>query len=217
MRGDLQELCHEQPAAAFAIQRLRPWLATASSSTRYLRPRPCDSLIRRRYGGGVGNRCRWADRFAMSEQQQSCGHMQSMERHFQRSRELFRTDRGRPCLREWKDPQAKRCGRMERSGSLCGRGYRSAGCRRAKLLRGRCSSGSRCGSIGKQLPVEVPMRRAIGKQLQAGKHFPAGKAQGIIGKQQLAGKAQGSIGKRLQAGKKQRCLWVVSNGQVPGS
>ena len=80
------------------------------------------------------------------------------------------------------------------------------------------------------------MRRAIGKQLQAGKHFPAGKAQGIkgkrlqarkhfqagkaqgsIGKQQLAGKAQGIIGKRLQAGKKQRCLWVVSNGQVPGS
>ncbi|MDY2650243.1 MAG: hypothetical protein SOV89_03870 [Candidatus Egerieousia sp.] len=36
MRGDLQELRHEQPAAAFAIQRLRPWLATASSSTRYL-------------------------------------------------------------------------------------------------------------------------------------------------------------------------------------
>ena len=62
----------------------------------------------------------------MSEQ------MQSMERHFQRSRELFRTDRGRPCPREWKDPQAKRCGRMERSGSLCGRGYRSAGCRRAE-------------------------------------------------------------------------------------
>ena len=73
-----------------------------------------------------------------------------------------------------------------------------------KLLRGRCSSGSRCGSIGKQLPAEVPMRRAIGKQLQAGKHFPVGKAQG-------------SIGKRLQAGKKQRCLWVVRNGQVRGS
>ena len=39
----------------------------------------------------------------------------------QRSRELFRTDRGRPCPREWEDPQAKRCGGMERSGSLCGR------------------------------------------------------------------------------------------------
>ena len=78
-------------------------------------------------------------------------------------------------------------------------------------------------SIGKQLPAEVPMQRAIGKQLQAGKHFPAGKAQGIKGKQLQAGKhfpagkAQGSIGKRLQAGKKQRCLWVVRNGQVPGS
>ena len=83
-------------------------------------PRPGCSLFRRRYAGGLGNRCRWADRFAMSEQRQS------MERHFQRSRELFRTDRGRPCPREWKDPQAKRCGRMERSGSMCGRGYRSA-------------------------------------------------------------------------------------------
>ena len=72
-------------------------------------------------------------------------------------------------------------------------------------------------SIGKQLPVEVPMRRAIGKQLQARKHFQAGKAQGSIGKRLRAGKAQGSIGKRLQAGKKQRCLWVVRNGQVRSS
>ena len=110
----------------FATQHLRPWLATASSSSQHPRTRPGGSLIRRRYGGGVGNRGRWADRFAISEQRQS------MERHFQRSRELFRTDRGRPCPREWKDPQAKRCGRMERSGSLCGRGYRSAGCRRAE-------------------------------------------------------------------------------------
>ena len=79
-------------------------------------------------------------------------------------------------------------------------------------------------SIGKHLSAEVPMRRAIGKPLRAGKPqgikgkmLRAGKAQGSIGKQQLAGKVQGSIGKRLQAGKKQRCLWVVSNGQVPGS
>ena len=43
------------------------------------------------------------------------------DRPFPRSRELFRTDRGRPCPREWEDPQAKRCGGMERSGSLCGR------------------------------------------------------------------------------------------------
>ena len=73
-----------------------------------------------------------------------------------------------------------------------------------KLLRGRCSSGSRCGSIGKQLPAEVPMRRAIGEQLQARKYFQAGKAQG-------------SIGKRLQAGEKQSWLWVVRNGQVRSS
>ena len=100
-RGDLQEL-HRRSGGSLIIHRIPA-------------PRPCNSLIRRRYGGGVGNRCRWAERFAMSEQRQS------MERHFQRSRELFRTDRGRPYPREWEDPQAKRCGGMERSGSLCGR------------------------------------------------------------------------------------------------
>ena len=40
----------------------------ALSPIGYLRPWPGDSLIQRRYGGGVGNRGRWADRFAMSEQ-----------------------------------------------------------------------------------------------------------------------------------------------------
>ena len=55
-RGDLQEVCHGQLAALFATQ--------------HLRTQPDDSLIRRRYGGGVGNRCRWVDRFALSEQRQ---------------------------------------------------------------------------------------------------------------------------------------------------
>ena len=80
-----------QVAAISNTKHLRPGQATALSPIGYLRPQPGDSLIWRRYGGGVGNRCRWAERFAMSEQ------IQSMERHFPRSRELFRTDRGRPC------------------------------------------------------------------------------------------------------------------------
>ncbi|MDD5962620.1 MAG: hypothetical protein PUC92_01425, partial [bacterium] len=47
---------------------------------------------------------------------------QSMERHFQRSRELFRTDRGRPCPREWEGARKRSAaGGMERSGSLCGK------------------------------------------------------------------------------------------------
>ena len=45
-----QELCPGQVAESFAIRYMRPW--------------PGNSLIRRRYVGGVGNRCRWADRFA---------------------------------------------------------------------------------------------------------------------------------------------------------
>ena len=136
-RGDLQELRHGQLAASFATQHLRPWLAKVSSSTQHPRTRPGDSLIWRRNGGGVGNRCRWVERFAMSEQ------LQSMEKDLQRSRELFRTDRGRPCPREWEDPQAKRSGGMERSGSLCGKVAAPR-----ETLHGR-----QCGSIGEQLRV----------------------------------------------------------------
>ena len=43
--------------------------------------------------------------------------------------------------REWEDPQAKRCGGMERSGSLCGRACRSAEADAFRLHRRR---GCRC-------------------------------------------------------------------------
>ena len=45
--------------------------------------------------------------------------------------------------REWEDPQAKRSGGMERSGSLCGR----VAAPRETMY------GKQCGSIGKQLRV----------------------------------------------------------------
>ena len=48
-----------------------------------------------------------------------------------------------PSPREWEDPQAKRGGGMERSGSLCGRVAAPR-----ETLHGR-----QCGSIGKQLPA----------------------------------------------------------------
>ena len=82
-RGDLQErrtrpsyshIQHTTPAPRSgdkphpAPNTCVPGQAAASSPIGYLRPRPGDSLIRRRYRGGVGNRCRWAERFAMSEQ-----------------------------------------------------------------------------------------------------------------------------------------------------
>ena len=139
VRGDLQER-RTRPGDSL-ILHATPAPLPSSSLIQHLTPAPLpgSSLIWRRYGGGVGNRCRWADRFAISEQRQS------MERHFQRSRELFRTDRGRPCPREWEDPQAKRCGGMERSGSLCGR---VAAPRETR-------HGRQCGSIGKQLRTMI--------------------------------------------------------------
>ena len=125
--------------------------ASALSSTQHPHPQPngsnlrrltpaswlCNSLIRRRYGGGVGNRYRWVERFAMSEQ------MQSMEKDLQRSRELFPQTVGDHAPREWEDPQAKRSGGMERSGSLCGR----VAAPRETMY------GTQCGSIGKQVRV----------------------------------------------------------------
>ena len=54
MLGDLLEL-HPRPGGSLITHRIPA-------------PRPTDSLIGRRYGGGVGNRCRWAERFALSEQ-----------------------------------------------------------------------------------------------------------------------------------------------------
>ena len=69
VRYELQER-HTQPSCS----RIRhPTPAHRPSDSLITHPaaalRPGGSLIRRRYGGGVGNRCRWADRFAMSEQQ----------------------------------------------------------------------------------------------------------------------------------------------------
>ena len=78
------------------------------------------------------------------------------DRPFQRSRELFRTDRGRPCPREWEDPQAKRGGGMERSGSLCGR----VADPREPLL------GRQCCSIGKKMRMLLWSKRA--KVVKAG-------------------------------------------------
>ena len=50
-----------------------------------------------------------------------------VDKCFQRSRQLFRTDRGRPCPREWEGARKRSAaGGMERSGSLCGRACRSA-------------------------------------------------------------------------------------------
>ena len=44
-RGELQELCHGQPAASFATQHLRPWLETASFSTQHLKPGQARALL----------------------------------------------------------------------------------------------------------------------------------------------------------------------------
>ena len=68
VRYELQER-HTQPSCS----RIRhPTPAHRPSDSLITHPaaahRPGGSLIRRRCGGGVGNRCRWAERFALSEQ-----------------------------------------------------------------------------------------------------------------------------------------------------
>ena len=111
-----------QVAAISNTKHLRPWRATASSSTRYLRPRSGSSLIRWRYGGGVGNRCRWAERFAMSEQQQF-------------SEQAFPAESGTLPHRPWtpmslvngRGPQAERCGRDGAKRKSVRKSCRSAG------------------------------------------------------------------------------------------
>ena len=50
---------HNLPPVTCALAWQKPHPAPNTRA-----PRPGDSLIRRRYGGGVGNQCRWADRFA---------------------------------------------------------------------------------------------------------------------------------------------------------
>ena len=46
------------------LLELHPRLGGSLITHRIPAPQPGNSLIWRRYGGGVGNRCRWADRFA---------------------------------------------------------------------------------------------------------------------------------------------------------
>ena len=69
--------------------------------------------------------------------------------------------------REWEDPQAKRCGGMERSGSLCGRGCRSAEADVAPLEEiadprkpMRLQRGRPCRSAGVLRGV-LPLRSAV--------------------------------------------------------
>ena len=105
MRGDLQELCHGQPAASFATQHLRPWLETASFSTQHLKPGQARALLPIGYlrpgqataSSGGDTEVAYAIGADGPKDLRLSEQMQSMEKDFQRSRELFRTDRGRPC------------------------------------------------------------------------------------------------------------------------
>ena len=117
-----------------------------------LRTWPGDSLIWRRYGGGVGNRRRWAERFAMSEQQQSDGKSQSGGQT-KAGVQAFPAESGTLPHRPWtpmslvngRGPQAKRCGRDE---------AKRKSVRKSMPLRGR---------RGAEEVAQKPLRRAIGK------------------------------------------------------
>ena len=96
-------------------------------------------------------------------------------------------------------------GGMERSGSLCGRGCRSAGAVAWRFSAGagdtierQLPAGKAHSTIGKQLPPGKP-QSTIGKQLHSAKHdtiekqLPPGTAQSTIGKQLHSAK-QGTFG-----------------------
>ena len=72
--GPWWQPAHRRPVCCFP---LTPLPATCTSV-----PLPATNLIWRRYGGGVGNRCRWADRFAMSEQQSKVAAMENANIYF---------------------------------------------------------------------------------------------------------------------------------------
>ena len=126
-RGDLQEL-HRRSGGSLIIHRIPA-------------PRPCNSLIRRRYVGGVGNRCRWADRFAMPEQQQF-------------REQAFPAESGTLPHRPWtpmslvngRGPQAERCGRDGAKRKSVRKSCHSAGDSARSALQGAAAaaSGSSC-------------------------------------------------------------------------
>ena len=124
-----------------------------------------------------------------------------MERHFPRSRELFRTDRGRPCPREWEDPQAKRCGGMERSGSLCGRVAAPR-----ETLHGR-----ECGSFGKQ-----PAGREHHREAAAGRehHREAAAGRGDRKNGLVVSQCLGKLCQRLLCLLRLWCLAVPCAGAL---
>ena len=80
--------------------------------------------------------------------------------------------------REWEDPQAKRCGGMERSGSLCGRVAAPL-----ETLHGR-----ECGSIGKLLlagGTDADWQRAPWKTVESGNRNKRRQGKQPAGREQL--------------------------------
>ena len=64
VRDDLLEL-RPRPGDSLITYRIpAPRPRDSLITHRILAPQPGSSLLLRRYGGGVGNRCRWAERFA---------------------------------------------------------------------------------------------------------------------------------------------------------
>ena len=122
-RGDLQELRHEQPAKSFAIRYLHPGRR---------QPHPAEIRRWRRQSVQMGRKiCVCLSR---------CNPWRKI---YSGVGKASAQTVGDHAPREWEDPQAKRSGGMERSGSLCGRVAAPRG-----TLYGR-----QCGSIGKQLRV----------------------------------------------------------------
>ena len=133
-----------------------PGQVAAISNTKHLHPRPSSSLITHRIPAPTARQQphlaeirRWR-RQSVQMGREICVCLSSgnsVNRHFPRSRELFRTDRGRPCPREWEGPASEALREGWSEAEVCAEKLPLRGDSALRALEGAAAaaSGSSCG------------------------------------------------------------------------